>query len=1282
MESTVHRRGTDRQAAALLVRIVVASGCLLSASWRTTHPVFAQVLESGAQAPSSGEQPEGSAEARTAQPGGRPAENAAGLEVFYLKDEHGKLVPVPGLSLEDFERLYALDRKLKQPFESAPPFVLQEAVFRGKSTNDRAEMELVCRVRLETDGWVQVPLAMGTAIVRELPEKEARLPGDDHGDENSQVAVAESIPVIEPPAPEPASGEDESPATGEGDEAAEMIAGGDRQILMYDSERGGYLIWLKGRKGEVQEIRLSVISPIARQAGESRMRLRLPVATTSQLELEVSERQAVGRTSGDEIVQSAEPTPEVGTLITVMRLSAELDLSWKSAAENESDSTRFLVRGSIQTTISGPHRVRSEASFRVDTFGGALNSLLVMLPANMRLLPSAPGRYRVDLVDEQQARARRLEARAIEKAKRNELAEISLLRPLGEKGEVRVAAESAAGPLDGQGAHELAGFEVLDAAVQYGQLSVTVEGDWAVQWTLGANVTQVELDPEAAAAGASARFDYHQQPFVLRGAVRPKERHTSVEPSYLVYVEPGRVRLEGRLSCLARGARASQIEIDLTDWRFDEVGPTAAVNNAGVALDDRSHVTVPLASSQSGAFEIFFHAHRDYDISQGRLSFSLPRPVASNLAPAVVYVLSADNVALTPVPEQMSSLTPEPALAAGPIAPFSLQFPATQSPLAYRGDPSQATFAAQVRLRPQAVSVRQQSEIRFGNDHAHVRQRFHFKAAYEPLDAVLLEAPSTVWPDGRLLVSVDGDTVLPVAAQLPSASDAPTQPGNLKGLRVELPQKRLGDVEVQCEFTVPLKLAARGESISAVIPLIDIAGSKIAAHGGHDLFVWRPETHHVVLDDQNWRNETFEPAASSPLLFSAAGGTDQVRLKLTHGMGAGRSSLAIRNAWVQTWMVSQRRRDRVVMRLLTNDETIRFALPAGAEATTLEASLNGKRVQPRSAGTSRSQADSPSSGRWYELTLSPLSKANSGASVSSGGAAMEAAPSSSAPLSSAPSSEGQPPAQTAASEAAPAAPDGTLTNSVVLELWYDVNDSGARSLFGNDGQVGMPVIEGASGPGYCYWQLICPDNEHLLWTPGDVMPEMQWVRKGAFHHRQGMLSQADLERWSGGSSQTRPPAAAHQYLFSTIGPLPEIRFQLVERRTVLLAASGAALLAGLALIYVPWLRSPVCLLVVGVAVVGVAFWQPDLAWQLSQASAAGVGLAVAAGLLRASVARRRQGRVMLRGQAGAGARPAAGIGHAGSGVGAPAAVFVASDSRRPLRDSSLRASTASSPPAA
>lgn len=192
-------------------------------------------------------------------------------------------------------------------------------------------------------------------------------------------------------------------------------------------------------------------------------------------------------------------------------------------------------------------------------------------------------------------------------------------------------------------------------------------------------------------------------------------------------------------------------------------------------------------------------------------------------------------------------------------------------------------------------------------------------------------------------------------------------------------------------------------------------------------------------------------------------------------------------------------------------------------------------------------------------------------------------------------------------------PEESASGEHVVELWYHTTRK--QGLIDRVG-LSPPVIADAKGSNYWYWQLATPPGEHLLDSPEGMTPEMTWQQQGLLLGRRPRLGQTEIERWIGATAQTPVPETLNQYLFSSFGEVSERHCATADRRAILLAVSGFALLLGLALLYVPRLRHPGLLFAAGVVLVSAVLLYPSLSVGIAQASCLGLVLVVAAGLLK------------------------------------------------------------------
>jgi hypothetical protein len=156
-----------------------------------------------------------------------------------------------------------------------------------------------------------------------------------------------------------------------------------------------------------------------------------------------------------------------------------------------------------------------------------------------------------------------------------------------------------------------------------------------------------------------------------------------------------------------------------------------------------------------------------------------------------------------------------------------------------------------------------------------------------------------------------------------------------------------------------------------------------------------------------------------------------------------------------------------------------------------------------------------------------------------------------------------------------------------------------------------------------YWQLVLPRNEHLLAASGGLTTEFTWGWQGWFFGRRPLLEQDELEEWAGVTRRASLPMGTNQYLLSSLGNVEQGDVYTASRAWIVLMASGAALVAGLLLIYVPASRHPATLFAAAVVLLCLGLLYPEPMLLVSQAAILGLGLALLAGLLRRSLRRRR-----------------------------------------------------------
>jgi len=612
-------------------------------------------------------------------------------DVFLMKDKDGKLQPLLGWPFEYFMELYKFRNRLDGP-EQKPRYSLQRAALSGKADDERAELTAQFSVVVRENGWVRVPLRLGTAIL------------------TKQVAY-------------------------EGD---------GEHFLHFDGD--GYVAWVKGAPDSVHKLSLDVLVPVSTVGSEKKLKLMLPRATVSEMKLQVATDQAKGRVSDESTLLSAEKVEGSKTNFTVLGLGGEFELAWREAdAPVARIPTTLEASAAVLVDIDG-QRVRSEAALTVRSFGGLFNHFRVQLPPGAELVRgNGPPGAVITMVNEPD----------IQRGK-NKVLEVKLEKETAGPVEIPLVTERPFNAGDMDAPVELAGFEVLGAVRQHGHVAVQPGGSWQIIFDPAErrHARQVDELPEALRRdGVVAGFEYFLQPYSLEARIVEQKTRIQVEPTYVFRVSPQRVVMTAVLKYTVRGSKARALTIRMPTWKVDRSGPESLLDANAPIVEQDGLCQIPLSQATSGQFEIELEAHRNIEAGAKRLDLELPIPQADTVGAAEVFVLAATNVELDPRPETTTGLnlqgtkTPLRAVAAGD--PFQ------EEALYYRSESLPARFSADFDLKQQAVTSSVDSRIELTAREVRVEQRMSFQVAYESVSALGIDVPRPITED-KLTITLDG----------------------------------------------------------------------------------------------------------------------------------------------------------------------------------------------------------------------------------------------------------------------------------------------------------------------------------------------------------------------------------------------------------------------------------------------------------------------------------------------------------------------------------------------
>ncbi|MEX2176965.1 MAG: hypothetical protein WD872_21565 [Pirellulaceae bacterium] len=379
-------------------------------------------------------------------------------------------------------------------------------------------------------------------------------------------------------------------------------------------------------------------------------------------------------------------------------------------------------------------------------------------------------------------------------------------------------------------------------------------------------------------------------------------------------------------------------------------------------------------------------------------------------------------------------------------------------------------------------------------------------------------------------------------------ADAPA-PADTSRFQIQTSVEQIGLCQLVVKYAIPLPKYDRQKQNILTLPLVVPADELHQQVGGQQVEFASSEGWQLEPDPSG--SDEFSratPIAGQKQAYSWSRATPTSRWTLSPSEAGSAANVAVSKVWIQTWLHAGVRQDRAVFRLTTDQDQIRVSLPRAPLAGSVQAAVNGQSAVAVPREPAALVVFLPHPARGQEC---------------------------------------------------------------VVEVWYSLEED-LSAAGGLTSALRPAALHEASPPRRLFWQLCLPEKQHLVVAPDDLVAEMTWRTRQWFAGRQPVLRQEELESWIGASRQDPLPRGMNEYLYSSLGQSPTLRFVSAGRRELLAIGSGIVLAIGLLLIHVRWARRPEVLLAIGVATGAVALALPEAALLFSQAAVLGLAVALAA----------------------------------------------------------------------
>ncbi|MDA7977246.1 MAG: hypothetical protein MPJ50_00590 [Pirellulales bacterium] len=477
--------------------------------------------------------------------------------------------------------------------------------------------------------------------------------------------------------------------------------------------------------------------------------------------------------------------------------------------------------------------------------------------------------------------------------------------------------------------------------------------------------------------------------------------------------------------------------------------------------------------------------------------------------------------------------------------------------LRYNVQGPDAQFVGTIRPFP-SYSLRSEVSVTFNTDGIQVRQELHTLAPVSELSALRLLVPAPLWENraaNSLEFTLDGK---PIGVARSSRDDP--QLGRNTAVVVSISAQALAELRASTSderrIGITHSIDRTNQPQRKLRELIHLLVPTNAGFAGHSVTLDVANSLIVKLSDtaSPWvKSETVVDGISSPA-YETSSSESFIELTVSDNTKPSTATAVIRDLVIQSWLGPEFREDRVmfVWHSDSASEEFTITLPEGS-ASQYVLRQNKAMLQNYAVGSDR------------QITVR-------------------------------------------SSETSPSESSGKAT--IPIELVYRIPGDHTGAI-----DLPPPVFTEEVQILNTYWHLTMPAAQHLIWTGDEYQSDNTWNWSGGWK-RKPARSLNSLEARVQAISSPAIPSGVNRYLFCGVGPPASLRL-ISGRRSMIVGLSSLATLAlGIAFLRYARIRTPSFVLVVLIAIVGLAWSFPSTAPLFLQAAALGLLLFLAAAAIR------------------------------------------------------------------